>query len=122
MPRIREALIVEFPVGEAMRVCFLLKVRSEKVEEYKQRHVEVWPEMLRALKKAGWHNYSLFMRQDGILVGYFETSDFEEARIAMRNHPINGQWQAEMSEYFEPMANGGVDESMIPLDEVFHLD
>ena len=49
-----------------MRTCFLLKVRPEKIEEYKVRHAEVWPEMLAALRQAGWRNYSLFLRPDGL--------------------------------------------------------
>ena len=47
------------------RVCFLLKVRKEKIAEYKQRHAEVWPEMLSALTATGWRNYSIFLREDG---------------------------------------------------------
>jgi L-rhamnose mutarotase len=52
-----------------MRICFLLKVRQERLEEYKMRHASVWPEMLAALRETGWHNYSLFLRPDGLLVG-----------------------------------------------------
>ncbi len=35
----------------AMRVCFLLKVRAERLEEYRERHADVWPEMLEALRE-----------------------------------------------------------------------
>jgi L-rhamnose mutarotase len=55
------------------RVCFLLRVRPERLAEYKARHREVWPEMLAALRETGWSNYSLFLRDDGLLVGYLET-------------------------------------------------
>jgi len=109
-------------MGEGMRVCFLLKVRPEKVEEYKQRHTHVWPEMLNALQETGWRNYSLFLRPDGLVVGYLETLDFEKARIAMKDHPVNARWQTEMSAYFEPMRNGAADDNIVPLAEVFHLE
>jgi L-rhamnose mutarotase len=105
-----------------MRVCFLLKVRAEKVEEYRRCHAQVWPEMLEALRETGWHNYSLFLRPDGLLVGYLETPDFDRARAAMKEHPVNSRWQAEMAPYFEALGSGTADESMIPLAEVFHLD
>jgi L-rhamnose mutarotase len=105
-----------------MRICFVLKVRTEKVEEYKHRHALVWPEMLNALEEAGWHNYSLFLRQDGLVVGYLETSDFEKAQSAMNHHPVNARWQSEMSAYFEPVQNGTTDYNLVPLGEVFHLD
>ena len=62
------------------RACFLLRVRPEKLDEYKARHREVWPEMLDALRETGWTNYSLFLREDGLLVGYFETESFERSR------------------------------------------
>jgi L-rhamnose mutarotase len=52
------------------RICFVLQVKHGSVEEYKQRHHNVWPEMLTALRETGWNNYSLFLRKDGLLVGY----------------------------------------------------
>ncbi len=42
------------------RICFLLKVKPDKLDEYKRRHQAVWPEMRDALSRTGWHNYSLF--------------------------------------------------------------
>lgn len=63
------------------RVGLVLKVWWEKIGEYKKHHKQVWPEMLEALRRTGWHNYSLFMRGDGTLFGYFETpQDFAAAR------------------------------------------
>ena len=55
------------------RVCFLARVRPERMDEYSERHKEVWPEMLAALRAAGWGNYSIFLAEDGLLVGYLET-------------------------------------------------
>ena len=65
------------------RVCFLLRVRPERLAEYKERHKAVWPDMLEALRETGWHNYSLFLRDDGLLVGYFETPDYQSALAGM---------------------------------------
>ncbi|MFC5170436.1 L-rhamnose mutarotase [Streptomyces mutomycini] len=101
------------------RVCFLLKVREDRKDEYRERHAAVWPDMLAALSEAGWHNYSLFLREDGLLVGYLETEDFDAAREAMAATEVNARWQREMGEFFEqPEA---ADEVMVPLTEVFHL-
>lgn len=104
------------------RICFLLKVRHEKLEEYKSRHAEVWPEMMAALRKTGWRNYSLFLRDDGLLVGYLETEDFDRARAGMKEQPVNARWQTEMALFFEAMEGGGPDDAMKPMVEVFHLD
>ncbi|MFF4246940.1 L-rhamnose mutarotase [Streptomyces sp. NPDC001822] len=101
------------------RVCFLLKVRADRTAEYRERHAEVWPDMLEALSEAGWHNYSLFLREDGLLVGYLETEDFDAAREAMAATEVNARWQRDMAAFFEqPEA---ADEAMLPLTEVFHL-
>jgi L-rhamnose mutarotase len=82
------------------RVCFLLQVRPERLEEYTQRHRAVWPEMLKALRETGWTNYSLFLRPDGLLVGYFETSDLGAALQGMSQREVNGRWQREMAPFF----------------------
>jgi L-rhamnose mutarotase len=105
-----------------MRVCFLLKVRQEKLEEYKLRHAHVWPEMLDALRETGWRNYSLFLRPDGLLVGYLETDDFEKALAGMKDREVNARWQAEMAPFFEKLTQGSADDNMFALEEVFHLE
>jgi L-rhamnose mutarotase len=105
-----------------MRICFLLKVRIEMLDEYKRRHAQVWPEMLEALRATGWHNYSLFLRPDGMLVGYLETDDFDRACLAMKKHPVNNRWQVEMTPFFEVLDGTAPDDRIFPLEEVFHLE
>jgi L-rhamnose mutarotase len=105
------------------RVGFLLKVKPEKIEEYKNHHEAVWPEMLAALRRTGWQNYSLFMRDDGLLFGYFETPDsFQAALNGMAKEEINARWQEFMSPYFEALGGARPDQTMQELVEVFHLD
>jgi len=103
------------------RVAFILKVKQNMLEEYKRRHAAVWPDMLQALRETGWHNYSLFMREDGLLFGYLETPDFDRAREEMAKRDVNARWQREMGPFFESIS-GRPDEAMVPLEEVFHLD
>lgn len=103
------------------RVCFLLKVRKERIAEYKKRHAEIWPEMLAALSDAGWHNYSLFLREDGLLVGYCEVADFNKALEDMKNYPVNQRWQESMMSFFEGIEGGAADDNMLRIEEVFHL-
>ena len=105
-----------------MRICFLLKVRPEKLDEYKRRHAAVWPEMLDALRITGWHNYSLFLRPDGLLVGYLESSNFAQSVAAMKTHPVNAKWQAEMAPFFESLEGADPDDALVMLEEVFHCD
>lgn len=104
------------------RVCFTLQVRPDRLDEYRERHAAVWPDMLRALRDTGWRDYSLFLRDDGLLVGHLETDDFAAARAAMDATGVNARWQAEMAEFFVGLADGRPDLGMQVLDEVFNLD
>lgn len=104
------------------RVCFTLRVRPERLEEYRRRHAAVWPEMLAALREAGWHDYSLFLREDGLLVGYFRTEDLDAALAAMDATDVNRRWQAEMAPFFVDLPGGRADRSIHVLAEVFNLD
>ena len=96
------------------RVCFILRVRQDRLDAYKEAHRSVWPEMLAALSATGWTNYSLFLDEDGLLVGYFETEDFEAALAGMEATDVNARWQAAMAEYLVP--------PMRRIEEVFHLE
>lgn len=101
------------------RVCFILNVDPSQLEEYKSRHREVWPEMRAALSDTGWKDYTLFLRADGLLVGYLVTDDFNKAIAEMKALPVNERWQ----QYMAPLFNGNeADDNMTPLEEVFHLD
>ncbi|MFC1889341.1 L-rhamnose mutarotase [Thermodesulfobacteriota bacterium] len=105
------------------RVGFILKVREDKLDEYRRHHEAVWPEMLEALRRNGWRNYSLFLRGDGLLFGYFETPEsFQGALDGMAAEEVNNRWQALMAPYFEALDGQNPDESMVELQEVFHLD
>ena len=104
------------------RVGFLLKVKEDMLEEYKKRHDAVWPEMLDALRRTGWHNYSLFMREDGLLFGYFEAEEsFQASLDGMAEEEINAKWQDTMAPFFEGTGDHA-DRMMVELEEVFHLD
>ncbi len=103
------------------RICFVLQVKPERLQEYKECHRHVWPEMLTALRETGWGNYSLFLREDGLLVGYLETEDFQRARSGMAQRAVNERWQREMGEFFVQSDGSLPDRAMRPLEEVFHL-
>jgi L-rhamnose mutarotase len=75
--------------------------------------------MLEALREAGWQNYSLFARLDGLIVGYVETDDFDAALAAMQRTSVNERWQAEMAPFFEVQA--APDQGLEQLAEIFHL-
>ncbi len=104
------------------RVCFLGRIRPGRLDEYRARHHQVWPEMTEALRAAGWANYSLFLTDDGLLIGYLETDDYAAARQRMAETDVNARWQAEMRPFFADLGGLRPDEGFRRIDEIFHLD
>lgn len=103
------------------RVCFQLQVKPDRIEEYQRRHAAVWPDMLQALHESGWSNYSLFLRPDGLLIGYFETESLDAAQAEMARTDVNARWQAEMGEFFLDL-DLPPDQGFLRLEEIFNLD
>jgi L-rhamnose mutarotase len=104
------------------RVCFLLRVKPERLDEYRERHRAVWAPMLAALRETGWRNYSLFLRPDGLLVGYVECEDFAASQRAMERTEVNARWQAEMVPFFDLPDGARPDTGGEQIEEIFHLD
>jgi L-rhamnose mutarotase len=125
-PRVRSAETIHrtrWKCGQPMtnRVCFQLQVRPERISEYREWHLAVWPEMLRALKQTGWSNYSLFLRPDGLLIGYLETADLPAAQAGMAATEVNARWQAQMGDFFADV-DGTPDAGFLQLTEMFNLE
>jgi L-rhamnose mutarotase len=104
------------------RVCFRAQIRPEMLAGYRARHEAVWPEMLAALRAAGWRNYSIFLAGDGLLIGYLETEDYAAAQAAMAATAVNERWQAQMAPFFAGIGDQRPDQGFRPLGEIFHLD
>jgi L-rhamnose mutarotase len=103
------------------RAAFTFKIRPDKIPEYKEHHKAVWPEMLAALTRNGWHNYTLFIKPNGEVYGYVETPQgLGPANAGMQTEDINAQWQEMMA----PFVPDGVkpDQNFLELEEYFHLD
>jgi L-rhamnose mutarotase len=104
--------------GPVPRVCFTLQVRPDRLAEYRERHAAVWPEMLRALRDAGWRDYQLFLREDGLLVGTVVVDDLAAAQAAVDASEVSTRWEAEMAVFFAT----GDGRGKSTLDLVFDLD
>jgi L-rhamnose mutarotase len=102
------------------RIGFVMRLRPGQEAEYRRRHAAVWPEMLDALRAAGAHDYSIFLRGDD-LFGYLEVEDLERFQASLAESEVNARWQAEMTGLIDPLTDPltGFHQR---LDEVFHLD
>ncbi|WP_243795205.1 L-rhamnose mutarotase [Saccharopolyspora gloriosae] len=102
------------------RVCFQLQVDPDRLDEYRRRHAAVWPDMLRELEASGRRNYSLFLRPDGLLIGYYETDSVAGSDAHLAASPVAARWERHMADLF--VGDGGrADQTATPLEEVFHL-
>jgi L-rhamnose mutarotase len=102
------------------RVCFQLQVKPDRLAEYRERHAAVWPSMLEAIEASGRRNYSLFLRDDGLLIGYYETDDDAASQRLLDSDERTAPWEAEMADFFIALG-GRPDQSAPRLPEIFNL-
>ena len=101
----------------------IIRVRPEKLEEYKRLHQAVWPEVLATIKKCHIQNYSIFYR-DGCLFSYFEYTgtDYGADRAIMTKDPKTREWWTLTDPCQQPVETATAGEWWAPLEEIFHTD
>jgi len=113
---------MESSTARMTRVCLQLQVKPERIQEYKIAHAAVWPDMLEALRDSGWHNYSIFLRPDGLLTLYFETPSLDQALSRMAATEVNSRWAVAMNGLFLDQAGASPDTGFVHLVEIFNLE
>ncbi|MEE4540374.1 family 78 glycoside hydrolase catalytic domain [Streptomyces sp. V4-01] len=104
------------------RYCLQGRIRPDRIDLYRARHRAVWPELLRALAESGWRDYSLFLGEDGLLVGFVEADDLAAAQAAVAATEVNSAWQQEMSDLFVDLDGAAPDRAWTLLEPVFDLN
>jgi len=101
----------------------VIKVKPEKLEEYKELHANVWPEVLAKIKECNISNYSIFYR-DGWLFSYFEYngSDYESDMASMAADPATQRWWDVCKPCQEPINSRLPGEWWSSMEEVFYCD
>lgn len=101
----------------------VIKVRPEKLEEYKRLHAAPWPEINRMIKECNIRNYSIYYK-DGFLFSYFEyTGDNYEADMAkMAADPMTQKWWDLCKPCQQPLETRAEGEWWANMEEVYHLD
>jgi len=105
------------------RYGMVLRVRPERLEEYKRHHRAVWPGVLERISRSGITNYSIYHRE-GWLFAYFEYrgDDFESDMRLMAADPETLRWWDLMEPMQEPLPTRAPGEWWAPMEEVFHHD
>jgi L-rhamnose mutarotase len=104
----------------SQRVAFRLQLRKGMGEAYDESHRHVWPEMLDLLKRCGVSDYSIF-RRDETLILVMTVDNFDEVWNCIEADPINTRWQEAMAPYFEPVGDLRPSERFSMFEEVFYL-
>jgi L-rhamnose mutarotase len=102
------------------RYAFMLRLRPDTEAAYEAAHRAVWPEMLALLKSAGVSEYSIYRRDDTLILA-LRAADFEATWSKIENDPVNLRWQAAMAPYFAPVEGLRPGERFAMLEEVFYL-
>ncbi|MGD0737586.1 MAG: L-rhamnose mutarotase [Terracidiphilus sp.] len=102
------------------RYAFMLRLREGAAGAYEEAHRAVWPEMLALLKSAGISEYSIY-RRDELLILALRATDFEATWRRIENDPVNLRWQEAMAPYFAPLDGLRAGERFPMLEEVFYL-
>lgn len=102
------------------RYAFMLRLRPGAAAAYEAAHRAVWPDMLALLKEAGISEYSIY-RRDDLLILALRADDFDATWARIENHPVNLRWQAAMAPYFAPIEGLRPGERFPMLKEVFYL-
>lgn len=98
----------------------MLRLRPGAAPAYEEAHRTVWPEMLALLKNAGISEYSIY-RRDELLILALRAKDFEATWSRIENDPVNLRWQAAMALFFAPIEGQRPGERFPMLKEVFYL-
>ena len=100
------------------RVGFVMQLKPGNEAVYKQKHDEIWPEMVDTLHRFGIRNYSIF-RRGLTLYAYYESDD-PSRTSGQRHDPVVQRWWKMMEPYMEYNPDGTPWSE--PIEEVFHLD
>ena len=100
----------------------LYRIRPESIDEYEKAHQEMWPEMQKLIKDAGFKNYSIFARGDGTLFGYWEHDDLEAGFSKIKDSPVRLKWEEYMNNFFVKDDSSIIGPEYEDLREVWHQD
>jgi L-rhamnose mutarotase len=101
----------------------VIRVRPEKLEEYKRLHAAAWPGVLKMIREANIRNYSIYFR-DGMLFSYFEYvgQDFDADMAKIAADPLTQEWWKCTDPCQEPVPTAAPGQWWAPMEEVFHTD
>jgi L-rhamnose mutarotase len=105
---------------EKKRFAFKMKLFPGFREEYKKRHAEIWPELVKLLRDEGVGNYSIFYDEEtNILFAYQEQAGSRSSQDLGKTEIVKKWWKY-MSDIME--TNPDNSPVTIPLEQVFYME
>lgn len=107
------------------RMGMCLRLKPERVAEYKRLHADVWPGVLAMISACHIRNYSIYLKEpENILFGYWEYhgADFAADAARMAADPETQRWWAVCVPCQEPFETRDPGEWWAMMEEVFHLE
>ncbi len=111
--------------NSVQRIGLVINLRPEKVQEYKQLHASVWPDVLAQIKASNIRNYTIFLREpENLLFSYFEYAgdDFDHDMSRMAEDKTTREWWTLTDPCQTPLSSCADDEHWAPMENVFHAD
>ncbi|MFN0205819.1 MAG: L-rhamnose mutarotase [Planctomycetota bacterium] len=107
------------------RIGQVIGIKPERLNEYKQIHAAVWPEILDAITRAGIRNYSIYHYQ-GKLFAYMEyhgpDGEFDARMKELANAPRMREWWNVTEPMQIPESTRSTGAWWTDIEEVFHHD
>lgn len=100
------------------RRAWVMKLKPGNEAIYKQKHDEIWPEMLELMRRGGTSNYSIY--RYGLLLFAYQENDGTGGAGGPPYDPVLLRWWKMMEPYMEYNADGTPWSE--PIEEVFHAD
>lgn len=106
--------------GPMTRGFLTLVIDPERSDEYEALHADPWPDMIEAIAKAGFRNYSGFRR--GAQVAYYGEYHPDMATVfgKMASFEVNDRWGKAFEGIITKITNE--DGSLITATEIYHQD
>ena len=105
------------------RYGMMIRARPEKLDEYRELHAAVWPDVLDMIAECNIRNFSIY-HKDRWLFSYFEYvgDDFDADMAKMAADPTTQRWWDICKPCQEPIATRSEGEWWADMEEVFHCE
>ena len=102
------------------RAAFVMYLKPGCEAEYKKRHDEIWPELIRELEDAGVSDYSIYLEPKTNILFAFQKVKDHDTSGNLANTAIVKKWWAYMGDLMA--TNPDNSPVVTDLREVFHMD